>query len=84
MSLLFQCVFQQRLICVAFDFQDFADLARESYPEIKDRIIQGHPGKYAYKDPGVYTLKNDKSKRVLGIECRFCLLLLTEETAEEL
>lgn len=30
---------------------------------------KGTPGKYDYKDPGVYTLENDKSIKELGIHC---------------
>jgi hypothetical protein len=47
-----------------------ADMAREWYPELKDRIVTGNPGKYSYQDPGVYTISNEKSKKVLGIKCK--------------
>jgi hypothetical protein len=46
-----------------------ADMAREWYPEIKDRIVHGNPGQYTYQNPGVFTLIKDKSKRDLGITC---------------
>jgi hypothetical protein len=45
-------------------------MAREWYPELKDRIVTGNPGKYSYKDPGVYTISNEKSKKVLGMKCK--------------
>jgi len=32
-------------------------------------VPKGTPGKYDYKDPGVYTLENDKSIKELGIHC---------------
>jgi hypothetical protein len=56
-----------------------ADMAREWYPELKDRVVSGNPGKYSYQDPGVYTISNEKSKKVLGIKCKslrkgFCSL----------
>jgi hypothetical protein len=54
----------------AFDYQEMADMAREWYPELKDRFILGKPGKYVYQDPGLYTVSNEKSKRVLGIKCK--------------
>jgi hypothetical protein len=47
-----------------------ADMAREWYPELEDRIVTGNPGKYSYQDPGVYTISNKKSKEVLGIKCK--------------
>jgi hypothetical protein len=50
-----------------------ADMAREWYPEREDRITLGKPGNYTYKDPGVYTLLNDKSKKELGITCELLL-----------
>ena len=56
----------------AFDYQEMADMAREWYPELKDRIVLGKPGKYVYQDPGVYTVSNEKSKRVLDIKCKAC------------
>ncbi|WWC85474.1 uncharacterized protein L201_000338 [Kwoniella dendrophila CBS 6074] len=53
-----------------WDFQEFADRARELLPEQAERFAVGTPGKYAYVDPGTYTLKNDKIKNELGIEFR--------------
>lgn len=53
----------------AFDYQEMADMARDWYPELKDRITLGKPGKYVYRDPGVYAVSNEKSKKELGIKC---------------
>lgn len=44
-------------------------MLRPMFPDEVDRINEGTPGKYMYKDPGVYTLKNDKSIEELGITC---------------
>jgi hypothetical protein len=38
-------------------------------PATKGRVPRGSPGKYDYKDPGVYTLENAKSIKELGIRC---------------
>jgi len=54
----------------AFDYQEMADMARGWYPELKDRIVLGKPGRYVYRDQGVYTVSNDESKKVLGIKCK--------------
>lgn len=54
----------------AYDFQEFADMLRELYPEQKERFALGAPGKYMYRDPGVYVLTNEKSQRELGITCK--------------
>lgn len=51
----------------AFDNQEFADLARKWYPELEDRVAVGKPGEYAHKDPGIYTVANTKSQKVLEI-----------------
>ncbi|WWD22889.1 hypothetical protein CI109_107384 [Kwoniella shandongensis] len=63
---------QGRFILAAgtYDLQEFADMLREEFPEQKDRFALGTPGKYIYKDPGVYTLKNEKSIKELGIQYR--------------
>ncbi|WVO13093.1 hypothetical protein L204_100704 [Cryptococcus depauperatus] len=53
-----------------FDYQEFADMLREMYPNQKDRFALGTPGKYMYKDPGVYNLSNDESRNKLGITYR--------------
>ncbi|WVQ64474.1 uncharacterized protein L199_002641 [Kwoniella botswanensis] len=53
-----------------YDYQEFADIARGQFPEQADRFSIGNPGKYAYVDPGTYTLKNDKIKKELGIQFR--------------
>ncbi|OCF37909.1 oxidoreductase [Kwoniella heveanensis CBS 569] len=63
---------QGRFICSGdvYSFQEWADKLREFFPEQKDRFALGTPGKYAYVDPGVYELKNDKSIKELGITYR--------------
>ncbi|KAK8844562.1 hypothetical protein IAR55_006409 [Kwoniella newhampshirensis] len=71
----YQAVIQQaqgRFILTAgpYDFQEFADMLRELFPEQKERFALGTPGQYMYKDPGVYTLKNDKSIQELGVNYR--------------
>ncbi|WWC67151.1 uncharacterized protein I206_101058 [Kwoniella pini CBS 10737] len=53
-----------------YDFQEIADQARELFPEQAVRFSLGTPGKYAYVDPGTYTLKNDKIQKELGIKFR--------------
>ncbi|OXG48049.1 oxidoreductase [Cryptococcus neoformans] len=53
-----------------YDFQEFADMLRELYPEQKERFALGTPGKYMYRNPGVYVLTNEKSQRELGITYR--------------
>ncbi|WRT63372.1 uncharacterized protein IL334_000277 [Kwoniella shivajii] len=53
-----------------YDYQEFADRAREIFPDQKDRFSLGTPGQYAYIDPGTYTLKNDKIKQELGVQFR--------------
>ena len=55
---------------VAYDFQEFADILRDLFPDEKYRIAEGSPGKYMYKDPGTYILKNNKSIEELGINCQ--------------
>ena len=55
---------------VDWDYQEVADMARQWYPELKDRIIFGQPGRYNYKDPGVYKIDHSKSEKVLGIKCK--------------
>jgi hypothetical protein len=48
-----------------------ADMAREWYPELKDRIVQGQPGDCKYKNPGVHVVSNEKSKKDPGMRCKF-------------
>lgn len=55
---------------VEFDNQEMSDFARGWYPEIEGRIALGNPGKYGYRDPGVYTIENTKSQQELGIRCK--------------
>lgn len=62
----------------AYDFQEFADMLRELYPEQKERFALGTPGKYMYRNPGVYVLTNEKSQRELGITCKHQLLPRTK------
>ncbi|ORY30801.1 putative oxidoreductase [Naematelia encephala] len=54
----------------AYDFQEIADKARELYPNEAYRICKGTPGKYTYKDPGVYILDTTRSREILGIKYR--------------
>ncbi|WVQ85135.1 hypothetical protein IAT38_007300 [Cryptococcus sp. DSM 104549] len=52
-----------------YDFNEFCDMLRELYPEQAERFATGSH-KYMYKDPGVYDLSNEKSKKELGIQYR--------------
>lgn len=45
-------------------------MLRDLFPDEKYRIAEGSPGKYMYKDPGTYILKNNKSIEELGINCQ--------------
>ncbi|ODN83671.1 hypothetical protein L202_01768 [Cryptococcus amylolentus CBS 6039] len=54
----------------AYDFQEVADKLRHLYPAQAGRFAQGTPGKYMYKDPGIYELSNEKSRKELGIQYR--------------
>jgi len=54
-------------------------MAREWYPELKDRIVQGQPGDYKYKNPGVHVISNEKSKKVLGMKCKYAWKIFADD-----
>lgn len=45
------------------------DFLHQAYPAESHRVPVGTPGKYEYKDPGVYGFDSSKSTRELGIKC---------------
>lgn len=46
-------------------------------PATKGRVPKGTPGKYDYKNPGVYILENGKSIKELGIHCECFATVVT-------
>lgn len=53
----------------AYDYQEVADNARKWYPQLKDRIVLGQPGRYNQVNPGVYKVDHTKSEKELRIKC---------------
>ncbi|KAI9638370.1 putative oxidoreductase [Dioszegia hungarica] len=51
-----------------YSFQQVVDFLHQAYPAESHRVPVGTPGKYEYKDPGVYGFDSSKSTRELGIK----------------